>query len=78
MAVKRVVSRRLKGLMAEHDITLKSLAEKIGISVNSLTLKINAQRDWWYWELILIVKEFGFSEVKDVFPELCEAMSKVS
>lgn len=75
---KRVVSRRLKGLMAEHDTTIKDLAKKIGISENSLTLKINAQRDWWYWELMLIVKAFGYSEIKDVFPELYEAVSKVS
>ena len=78
MAVKRVVSRRLKGLMAEHETTLRSLSKKIGISENSLTLKINAQRDWWYWELMLIVKEFGFSEVKEVFPELYEAVLRAS
>lgn len=62
--------------MVEHEMTIKDLSKKIGISENSLTLKMNAQRDWWYWEVMLIVKEFGFSEVKDVFPELYEAVSK--
>ncbi|HOV79555.1 MAG TPA: helix-turn-helix transcriptional regulator [Bacillota bacterium] len=75
---KRVVSRRLKGLLVEHDMSIKDLAKRIGISENSLTLKINGHRDWWYWELMLIVKVFGFSEVKEVFPELYEAVSKVS
>ena len=70
MPKKQIVSRRLKGLMAEHDITLKDLSRKIGISENSLTLKINGQRDFWFWEIALIVRELGFTEIKDVFPEL--------
>jgi DNA-binding XRE family transcriptional regulator len=70
MAKRPIVSKRLKGLMAEHDVTVRDLSKKIGISENSLTLKINGHRDWWYWELILIVKEFSFSEIRDVFPEL--------
>jgi len=74
MAKRSIISKRLKGLMTEKEITLKALSRKIGISENSLTLKINGHRDWWYWELIFIVKEFGFSEVKDVFPELYQSV----
>lgn len=70
MAKKQIVSKRLKGLMAERELTTKKLAEKIGISENSLTLKINGHRDWWSWEMFLVVKEFGFTEVREVFPEL--------
>jgi len=65
-----IVSRRLKGLMAERDMTNKSLSKAIGISENMLTVKINGGCDWWYWELIAIVKQFGFCEVREVFPEL--------
>lgn len=70
MARKQIVCKKLKGLMVEHGLTLKDLSKKIGISENSLTLKINGRRDWWYWEIMLITKQFGFSEVKEVFPEL--------
>ncbi len=75
---KRVVSKRLKGLMVEHGMTIKDLSKKIGISENSLTLKMNGHRDWWYREVMLIVKEFDFTEVRDVFPELYDSVSKVS
>lgn len=70
MVRKQIVCKKLKGLMVEHSLTLKDLSKKIGISENSLTLKINGRRDWWYWEIMLITKQFGFSEVKEVFPEL--------
>lgn len=70
MAKKFIVSKRLKGLMAEHEMTIRELARKMGVSENSLTLKINGRRNWWYWELMLIVKQFDFIEVRDVFPEL--------
>lgn len=70
MAKRPIVCRKLKGLMAEHEITVRELAKKIGISENSLTLKINGHRDWWYWEMVSVMKCFGFSEVKEVFPEI--------
>jgi len=70
MAKKPIVCRKLKGLMAENDITVRKLSQKMGISENSLTLKINGHRDWWYWEMVSVMKNFGFTEVKDVFPEI--------
>ena len=73
---KSIVCKKLKGLMAEHDITIRKLSEKIGISENSLTLKINGQRDWWYWEMLFVIKQFEITEVKDVFPELYESILK--
>jgi len=73
-----IVCRRLKGLMAEHEITTSALAKKIGISENSLTLKINGHRDWWYWETLRVAKIFGFSEAKEVFPEIYNSILKAS
>lgn len=70
MAKKSIVCKKLKGLMAEHEITVRQLSKKIGISENSLTLKINGRRDWWYWEMVSVMKHFGFSEVREVFPEI--------
>jgi len=67
---KPLVCWRLKGLIAEHDMTVKELAQRIGISENSLRLRINGRREWLYKELIATINLFGFSETKDVFPDL--------
>lgn len=66
----KIVNKRLKGLMVERNITISELSKKMGISARSLARKINGHQDWWYYELIFIVKQFGFSEVREVFPEL--------
>lgn len=65
-----IASKRLKGMMAESDTTIINLSKKMGISRRSLALKINGQREWSYDELVFITKQFGFSEIKEVFPEL--------
>lgn len=78
MGRKPIISRRLKGLMAENDMSVRDLSRKIGISEGSLNLKINGQRPWWLWETIIIVKFFGLSEIKEVFPEAYEATMKTS
>jgi len=64
----------LKGLLVAKQITYKALAQKLGISENSLTLKINGQRYWWYWEVAIVfnlLKNVKYNTVEDVFPELC-------
>jgi len=65
-----ITSKRLKGLMAERDITLLELSGKMGISENDLRLKINGLADWLFSELVFVVDCLGFSEVREVFPEL--------
>ena len=76
MAKKPIVCNRLKGLMVEHKTPTRKLSRNIGISENSLTLKINGRRDWWFWEMVAVTKCFGFSEVKDVFPEIYDHVLK--
>lgn len=66
---ERIVCKRLKGLMVENELTLQSLAEKIGVSENSLTQKINGHRGFWYWEMVAIAKVFR-GDLETVFPEL--------
>lgn len=66
---EKIVCKRLKGLMVENELTLQALAEKIGVSENSLTQKINGHRGFWYWEMVAIAKVFGDS-LENVFPEL--------
>ncbi|MCM1567807.1 MAG: helix-turn-helix transcriptional regulator [Dehalobacter sp.] len=67
---KNVVNRRLKGLMAENGVTIPELAKKMGISRSSLSRKINGRQTWYAYEICFITKYFGFSEFKNVFPEL--------
>lgn len=67
---KNVVSRRLKGLMAEHGITIPELAKKMGISRSSLSRKINGRQTWYAHEICFITKYFWLSEFKNVFPEM--------
>lgn len=69
-----IVCRRLKGIMAENGITIKRLSEKIGISENGLTLKINGKRTWWYPEVLRTAKALGYEAPEDVFPEIREAV----
>ena len=71
-----IISSRLKGLMAEHEITARYLYKGLNISKNSLSLRINGHRKWMYWELIYIAKQFGYSEIKEVFPELYNSILK--
>ena len=76
MTNKRIVCKRLKGLMTEHEITINDLAKRIGISENSLAQKINGHRDWWHWEVLLVFKQFNASNAREVFPELYDLVQK--
>jgi transcriptional regulator with XRE-family HTH domain len=76
MSKKRTICKRLKGLLAENELTISNLAKKIGISENALSLKINGYREWWFWEVMLVTKEFGAENAKEVFPELYAELLK--
>lgn len=67
---KNVVYKRLKGLMAEHGITIPELAKKMGISKSSLSRKINGHQTWYAHEMFFIIRYFWVSELKNVFPEM--------
>lgn len=62
--------RKLKGLMAENNITISRLSSITGISPRALALKIKGEREWLYHEVINITKQLGYSEVREVFPEM--------
>jgi hypothetical protein len=68
--VSPIISKRLKGLMVEHEVTTCELSRRVGIPKNILAMKINGRREWLYREMVSITKLFGFSEVKMTFPEL--------
>lgn len=70
MEGETVVSKRLKGLMAENDITLIDLSEGLNISAGELSMKINDGDNWLYKEMAFITNLFGYKEIQSVFPEL--------
>ncbi len=71
-----IVSKRLKGLMVEHDTPLRELAKIIGAPEKSLVAKIDGQKKWLFQELLAIIKYFEYTEVKEVFPELYKSILK--
>lgn len=75
-SAKRVICKRLKGLMVERGIGTYELAQKLGMGPSTLNLKINGKRDWWYSEVARITIVFGYDEIKDVFPELHNSILK--
>jgi len=70
MTKRQIVCRRLKGIMAENDLTIRELSKKTGISEKTLSLKIRGRRVWWAHELFLVTKQLGFTEIRKVFPEI--------
>jgi transcriptional regulator with XRE-family HTH domain len=70
-----IVNRRLKGLMVEKNITIRELSKEMGISVGSLSKKINGRQIFFADEVFFVVKRLGFSGLKEVFPEMYYAIS---
>jgi len=66
----KIISKRLKGLMAENDITLIDLSGKMNISADELSMKINDGENWYYRDMIFIARLLGYNEIRPVFPEL--------
>ncbi len=75
---ERIISRKLKGLMAEQGITRRELADRIGISESALSKKINGRREWKFKEMLDVVHLFGLTEVRQAFPELYDSVLKAN
>ena len=60
---------RLKGKMAEKDITQASLAALIGISTNSLSRKMLGKREFRLSEVVDICKVLEIEDPKGIFFE---------
>lgn len=57
----------LKGKMAEKQFTQGLLAEKIGISENSLSRKMLGKREFRLSEMVEICKVLGIENPKEIF-----------
>lgn len=61
-----IIGNRIKSLMAIRNIDISYLAEKLGISHNKLTKKLNGQKEFNVNELWII------KEVLELDQKLCE------
>lgn len=57
----------LKGKMAEKDVSQRTLADKIGISQNSLSRKMHGKREFRLSEVISICKVLEINNPKEIF-----------
>ena len=59
----------LWGVIKSRDITLKSLAKSLGITPQTLSVKINGHRPFTQDEILMIVKELKIpkSRISDYF-----------
>lgn len=76
--MKCIESKRLKSILFDKGITYAQIAQKIGISENNFTHKINGKRRWWIDECVEITRILGFTDIKEVFPEIVNAYFKKS
>jgi len=65
--VKGLNTNLLKGAIASNGITQKELAKIIGMSNNSLSRKIQGQREFTLGEVVSICKALNISEPADIF-----------
>jgi len=62
--------------MAENDMTVSDLSNKMDLPHSVLAMKISGQIEWLFLEAICVVKHLGFSEFKEVFPEIYDYILK--
>ncbi|MDF2879294.1 MAG: helix-turn-helix transcriptional regulator [Clostridia bacterium] len=61
------MQEKLKRLMEAYHIDFGQLAEKLNISKQTLTRKINGSTDWTYHEIILLTQLFDIQSPQDFF-----------
>ena len=53
--------RRFKGYMREQGITLRDIAELLGVYISTVSAKINGKSDFYINEADIIIKRYGCS-----------------
>ena len=53
--------RRFKGFMREQGITLRDIAELLGVYISTVSAKINGKSDFYINEADIIIKRYGCS-----------------
>lgn len=64
------MSRRLKGLLAEHNIQHQELAKVLGLTRETLSHKLNGKSDWWLGEMAQIKNYFKQQGIEISYDEV--------
>lgn len=66
------MQQKINRLMEEYQITFGELANKLNISKQTLTRKMNGSTDWTYQEMIGLSEIFHIQDPSDFFYETGE------
>ncbi len=61
------MQQKMNSLMEEYPINFGELAEKLGVSKQTLTRKIKGSTDWTYSEIILLTELFNIEDPQSFF-----------
>jgi transcriptional regulator with XRE-family HTH domain len=63
------MKEKLKGLLKKNKITQNELAEMLGLTYQTISIKMNGHKDFTQSEIRAIIKVFGLTpeEVVDIF-----------
>lgn len=61
------MQQKISKLMEEYSIPFGELAEKLSVSKQTLTRKINGSTDWTYGEIIILTELFNIKNPQSFF-----------
>ena len=62
--------QKISKLMEEYNISFGELAEKINVSKQTLTRKMNGSTDWTYHEMMILAQLFKIENPQEFFFEI--------
>ncbi len=64
---EKIMQQKIKMLMKDCTVTFGELAERLNISKQTLTRKINGSTDWTYQEIAILTELFHIQDPVDFF-----------
>lgn len=61
------MQQKINILMNEYNISFRELAQKLNVSNQTLTRKINGSTDWTYAEMIIVAELFHIEDPQSFF-----------
>lgn len=61
------MQEKIKVLMEQYDISFGTLAEKVNVSKQTLTKKVNGTMDWTYEEMMILTQLFHIEDPQSFF-----------
>ncbi|WP_070000636.1 helix-turn-helix domain-containing protein [Cellulosilyticum sp. I15G10I2] len=61
------MQQKISKLMEKHHISFGELAEKLNISKQTLTRKVNGSTDWTYQEITTLTQLLSIKDPQDFF-----------